>query len=160
MSEDYESPDEFWQEREEQKGGKVAYRSFAVFIGSTDTGMSNLPGLVYIINGILYFEDFEKENFLFKIISRKKKWQKTEFSIVLSNVAEVKLVSKESAIACIGGNISTSETKTLSKFRKMFAKAAIQVHMQSGYSLFLEIMEQSGFISAVQKEMGVEPGQG
>ena len=52
----------FWKEREDEKGGKIQFNTFATFIGRSGEKKVDLGGLVYLINNIVYFEDFEKDN--------------------------------------------------------------------------------------------------
>ena len=88
----------FWEEKESEKGGKVTFYTFATFLGrSSDRQVTN-GGLVYIIDDKIYFEDFEKENWLVKLISRKQKYEKTEFSVKRSEISLTRIVTRNSAL--------------------------------------------------------------
>ncbi len=139
----------FWEEKEAEKGGKVTFYTFATFLGrSSDRQVTN-GGLIYIIDDRIYFEDFEKENWLLKLVSRKQKYEKTEFSIKSGDISLTRIVSRNSALNCIAGYCESSETKELSTFSKLFAKPVVQIMMKNGSSLFFDIMRASDFIRAL-----------
>ena len=67
----------FWEEKEAEKGGKVSFYTFATFLGrSSDRHVTN-GGLIYRIGERIYFEDFEKENWLVRLIARKQTFRQT-----------------------------------------------------------------------------------
>jgi len=140
----------FWEEREREKGGRVSFFTFATFLGRSNDKAMNLGGLLYIINGTVIFEDFEKDNWLFKILNRKREYTKTEFDIQKDDIAETKLVSKNVALNCIAGIISDTETKPLVGLQNIFYQKVFQLRLKSGYSLFFEIMKAKEFVAATR----------
>ena len=136
----------FWAEKEAEKGGKVTFYTFATFLGrSSDRQVTN-GGLVYIIEDKIYFEDFEKENWLVKLIARKKTYEKTEFSIKRGEISQTRIVTRNSALNCIAGFCESLETKELSALMKLFAKPVVQIVMKNGSSLFFDMMQGQDFI--------------
>jgi hypothetical protein len=145
-----QSPREFWAEIEERHGGKVRFYTFTRFIGRSQAQMVNLPGLLYIINNILYFEDFEKDSMLAKLISRKSKYEKTEFSIPLERIEKKQIVSKNQAMNCIGGMVAGQDLQPVSMLQKLFATPVYQIHLDDGESIFFEqVMDQKKFMDAL-----------
>ena len=141
-----QTPDEFWAEIEERRGGKVTFFTFSKFIGRSRSQLENLPGLIYIINDIVHFEDFEKDNMLAKIIGRKKKYEKTEFSFQVSEVEELKIITQGNAIKCISGVISDQDIPNISGFLKLFTNPVYQLRLTSGESVFFEqVMDDKAF---------------
>jgi hypothetical protein len=141
----------FWEEKEAEKGGRVTFYTFATFLGrSADRQVTN-GGLIYTIEDSVYFEDFEKENWLVKLIARKSKYEKTEFSFKMQDIAETRIITRNSALNCIAGYTESSETKPLSPLMKVFAKPVVQVHLKNGSSLFFDIMQASSFLDALQE---------
>lgn len=138
----------FWEEREKDKGGKVRFFTFATFLGRSNDKALNLGGLLYIINGTVSFEDFEKDNWLFKIINRKREYKKTEFDLKKDDITEIKLVSKNTALNCISGIISHTDTRPLGGLQNLFYQKVFQLRLKSEYSLFFEIMKVKEFIGA------------
>jgi hypothetical protein len=142
---------QFWAEREKQKGGKISFFTFATFLGRSGDKHRNLGGLLYLINNTLTFEDFEKENWLLKILNRKRDYEKTEFEIKKDDIVETKLVSKNTALNCISGFIDDVDTKTLSGIGSLFLQKVFQIRIKRGYSLFFEIMRAKEFLAATAK---------
>ena len=139
---------QFWEEREKEKGGKISFFTFATFLGRSGDKQLNLGGLLYLINKTLTFEDFEKENWLLKILNRKKEYEKTELEIKKDDIVETKLVSKNTALNCISGFIEDVDTKPLTGVGGLFLQKVFQIRMKSGYSLFFEIMKTKEFLAA------------
>jgi len=136
----------FWEEKEAEKGGKVTFYTFATFLGrSSDRQVTN-GGLVYIIDDNIFFEDFEKDNWLVKLVARKQKYEKTEFSVKKGEISLSRIVTRNSALNCIGGFCESLETKELSVFMKLFSKPVVQIVMKNGSSLFFDMMRGQDFI--------------
>jgi hypothetical protein len=142
-----QTPDEFWAEIEEKRGGKVTFFTFSKFIGRSRSDVMNLPGLLYVINGIAHFEDFEKDNMLSKLMGRKKKYEKTEFSFQIVNVEKVQYVNQGNALKCISGLIGDRDVKAVSKAARIFTNPVYQLVLNTGESLFFEqVMDDKAFV--------------
>ncbi len=145
-----QTPDEFWSELEEKHGGKVRFFTFTKFLGRSQSTMDNLPGLLYIINNVLYFEDFEKDNMLARLVGRKKKFEKTEFSVSLDRLDKVRIVLRGQALNVIAGIVPGGELQGISRLRSFFSTPVYQLYLDDGESLFFEqVMDQKQFLDAV-----------
>lgn len=153
MKELTEEAKKFWDEKEKQKGGKVDFFTFATYIGRSNDKNVSLSGLLYTIKKGLYFEDFEKQNWLYKIMGKNQKYEKTEFGIEIEEIEEIKTVSKGSALNCIAGSIDDGDTKTISKIGAFFFQPVTQIKMKTGYSLFFEIMRYKEFFQAMREKL-------
>lgn len=143
-----QTPDEFWAEIEEKRGGKVSFFTFSKFIGRSRSTPDNLPGLFYVINDTAYFEDFEKDNMLARLMGRKKKYEKMEFSFRLEKVAKAQHVSQGSAIKCISGVVADGDIQAVSKLARLFSNPVYQVMLDTGESLFFEqVMDDKAFMA-------------
>jgi len=140
----------FWEEKEREKGGKVDFFTFATFLGTSSERQVNTGGLLYTIAGRIYFEDFERENWFSKILGRRQKWEKTEFSIDRNDIAEFKRVSKNSALNCITGLVADTETRSISPIVQFLAQSVLQIRLKRGYSLFLDVMREKDFLTAIK----------
>lgn len=147
-----QTPNEFWQEIEEKHGGKVRFHTFVRFIGRSQTSMENLPGLLYIINNVAHFEDFEKDNMLLRLVNRKGKYTKTEFSFPLSTIEKVRVVGKNQAVNCITGVVAGSELQPMSGLARLLFSPVYQVYLDDGSSVFFEqVMDEKKFLKEIQK---------
>jgi hypothetical protein len=150
-----QTPDEFWTEIEEKHGGKVTFFTFTKFLGRSQASPENLPGLLYIINNVLYFEDFEKDNMLAKLIGRKKKFEKTEFNIALDRLSRSQIVLRGQALNCIAGMVAGENIRPISKFRAFFSTPVYQLMFEDGESFFFEqVMDQKQFFKALSGNEG------
>ena len=140
----------FWEERERDKGGKLGFFTFATYMGISSEKPVNTGGLLYTIDRKIYFEDFEKENWFSKILSKRQKWEKTEFSIGGDEIAELKRVSKNSALNCISGLVKDTDTKPVSRVTQFLAQSVLQIRLTKGYSVFLDVMREKDFVAAIK----------
>ena len=93
-----EDPTEFWREVEARRGGTVGFYSFASLLGRSDGSRLDLPGLLYVVNETAWFEDFEKDNWLARVVTGTRKFQKTEVSFGIAEVAEIRTVTRRREI--------------------------------------------------------------
>jgi len=140
---------EFWAKKEEEKGGRVKFYTFATYMGRWSDRSVALGGLVYIVKNNIYFEDFEKENWILRVVQRKSKYEKTEFSIDIDDISETKITSRNSALNCIEGFVEPGNTKTLAPLMKLLAKPVVQINLKNGSALFFEIMKAGEFINSL-----------
>jgi hypothetical protein len=139
----------FWEEKEREKGGKVTFFTFATFLGISSEKQLNAGGLLYTIDGTIHFEDFERENWFSKILGKRQKWEKTELAVKKKDIVELKKVSKNSALNCITGLLPDTETKAVSPVFQFLAQSVLQIRLRRGFSLFLDVMREKDFLSAV-----------
>lgn len=140
---------DFWKEREEEKGGKLQFSTFATFIGRGGDKKVDLGGLLYIINNRVYFEDFEKDNLFLRILSKKRDFKKTEFSFDISTIRWVREVSAGEAANCVQGYVEAADTRAVSGISRFFSNPVLQLSMDEGYSFFFDIMKKKEFIQIV-----------
>ena len=147
-----EEAENFWAEKEQEKGGKVRFFTFATYIGNTGGRPTSLGGLLYIVNERLYFEDFEKDNWFAKIISRKKNYEKTEFDLDIQEIAEIKTISKSSALNCIAGIVDDEDTKPVSMITKALFQSIVQIRIRNSISYFFDVMRDKEFIASLKPQ--------
>ena len=136
-------PQEFWRQTGEKRGGEVGFRTFATFLGASAEKQLGLPGLLYRVGDALWFEDFERDNWLARILSSRSSFQKTELSFQASEVEFTRIVSRRSAARCIAGAIDPRALKPMPGFARFLSAAVTQVGLKNGTSLFFEVMLQA-----------------
>ncbi len=136
-----EEAKKYWEEKERIYGGKVEYYTFAVFMGTSRSSYFRLGGILYFINNKLCFEDFEKDNWLSKLIQKNKKYEKTEFSIDQDALEGIYVVSRSSAIKAITTGVENNKIKPLKGIGKILFQPVVQFKLKDGKSYFFEIMQ-------------------
>ena len=144
-----EDPAEFWKGVEARRGGPVTWSSFATLLGRPGGGRQELAGLLYVVSGTAYFEDFEKDSWLGKLVTGGKKFQKTELTFALGEVEQVKAVSRGAAAACVAGITPPDALREAPRLAQWFSPPVLQVSMRDGTALFLDLMERRAFIALV-----------
>ncbi len=130
---------EFWQEKEQETGKQILFKSFARFIGEAGKGLTNLSGLLYSTDDRVYFEDFEKTSFLDMLSKKKRNYEKFTMNFLLSEAASIRKVSENSAIACIHGE--TEEARPVSRLGSLFGSTAWEIRFNDGNTYFFELFE-------------------
>ena len=137
-----ESPAEFWQNTGEKRGGTVELFTFATLLGRSGDGILGLPGLLYTVGDFVWFEDFERDNWLSRILGARQKYEKTELSFARTEVAFTRVVSRGAAYRCIVGKAAPSSLGSLSPLVQFFISHAVQIGLQDSSSVFFEIMKE------------------
>jgi hypothetical protein len=140
-----ENPDDFWKETALKRGGEVTFFTFATLVGRSGGAMLNFPGLLYRSGETFWFEDFERDNWLAKILSSRRKYEKTEISFAAVEVQFVRLVSRMSAARCVGGAVAPGQLAPATVFARFFSTPVTQIGLKDGSSLFFEIMQRKEF---------------
>ncbi|MFW6181904.1 MAG: hypothetical protein ACOC8N_09155, partial [Spirochaetota bacterium] len=123
---------QFWRNKEKEKGGTVSYYTFSTFLGRSGDRMLNLTGLLYIVGSRIFFEDFEKESWLIKLLNRKSEYEKTEFSVPLEEIVDSRVITRTAAMNCVEGFVGIEETRELGGVMRVLAKPVLQINLHNG----------------------------
>src|SRR5208283_2065053 len=140
-----ESPEEFWRQTAAKRGGEIVFLTFATLLGRASDQPLDLPGLLYLVGETLWFEDFERDNWLSKIMGGRKKFEKTEISFVRAEVRAVQLVSRGSAARCIAGAVPAERLSPVSAVGRILSTPVVQVSLSNGTSLFFDMISRGEF---------------
>ena len=143
-------PGEFWRQTGEKRGGEVGFRTFATFLGASGDKLLSLPGLLYGVGEAFWFEDFERDNWLSRILSSKQSFTKTELSFGRTDVEFTRIVSRRSASRCITGAVPAKDLRPMPAVARFFSASVTQVGLRDGTSLFFEAMLQAEFLAALK----------
>jgi len=138
----------FWRGVGERRGGEVAFYSFATLVGQTGGGPAGLAGLLYRVGERFWFEDFERENWLLRILPPRRPFAKTEICFELAAVTAVRVVSRTTAYRCLRGATAPGSTPALGRAGRLFTAPVVQVTLADGSALFFEVMREREFLAA------------
>ena len=143
---------EFWKEKEDLYGGKIEFRSFARYLGNTVSGSADLSGLLYLVNGRLIFEDFEKEPSMFGFLIKKKKsvYEKTLIEIPASEIRDLNQVSQGTSAGRMAGIPGPSQP--ISALARIFSVVVRELNMNDGNAYYFEILDKSSLAEALGKK--------
>jgi hypothetical protein len=146
-----ESPEHFWEETAKKRGGDVGFFTFATLLGRSSDTPLNFPGLLYFVGETVWFEDFERDNWLSRILGGRNKYQKTEISFSRADIRFTRMVSRGNAARCIGGGAEPEKLPAASFFTRLLSTPVIELGMSDGTALFFEIMMRREFFAALKK---------
>ncbi len=142
MGVENESAAEFWRRTAQKRGGEIGLYTFASYVGRSGDKYFGLPGLMYTVGNTVWFEDFQKDNWLSSLLdARKKSYVKTEFEFSKGDVAFTKLVSFPNAMRCIKGGMDPAKVPTISSLTKFFSTTVVEIAFTQGHCMFFEIMK-------------------
>ncbi len=141
-----EEREKFIKEKEERYGGSITFISFTRLLGySKPDSPKNLNGLIYIINNIVYFEDFKPRPSPLMMYSDKE-FTKYEFNIPLDQISSVINIKESEALSCVRGAISFTNISALTgSFYKLFHKSASMLITNNSYAIFLDMTDIKNF---------------
>jgi hypothetical protein len=137
----------FWRGIGERRGGEVGFRTFATYAGSSGGGPAGLAGLLYRIGDRFWFEDFERDNWLLRILPPRRPFAKTELTFSRTAVAAVRVVSRGTAYRCLRGSIAPAATVALGRLGRFILTPVVQVTLDDGSALFFEVMREREFLA-------------
>ena len=152
-----EDPDEFWQRTAEKRGGQVGFLTFATLLGRAADRVMDLPGLLYVVGDTIWFEDFERDNWLARIMGGRKKFEKTELSFGRAEIRESRLVSRSSAMRCVAGGIQVDQLHAVSALGRVLSTPIVQVTLHNGTTLFFDMIRRAEFVSQVAQGAAAAP---
>jgi hypothetical protein len=152
-----EDPEDFWRSTAARRGGEIGFLTFATLLGRSGDRPLDLPGLLYVVGDMVWFEDFERDNWLAKIVGGRKKFEKTELSFGREEIRSSQLVSRSAAIRCIGGVLSVDKLRTVSAWARIFSTPIVQVSLSNGTTLFFDMIRRNEFISQVAGAAAAAP---
>lgn len=141
-----EAREKFIKETEEKYNGKITYISFAKLLGFSIAGShKNLNGLIYIINDIVYFEDFKPRPSPLMIYTDKE-FTKYEFSIPLKDIKSFLYIKESEALSCVRGAIKyTDITPLVGKLKTHIFKGVSMLLTTKQSGIFFDITDYKNF---------------
>jgi hypothetical protein len=142
-----EDPQEFWRQTAAKRGGEIGFLTFATLLGRSGDQPLDLPGLLYTVGDMVWFEDFERDNWLAKIMGGRRKFEKTEISFSKPEVRATRLVTRSGAARCINGAVPAEKLAAATAFGRILANPIVLVTLSNGTSLFFDMIRRAEFIS-------------
>jgi hypothetical protein len=146
-----ESAEAFWKRTEEKRGGPAGFKTVGTFLGRSGSKAARLPGLIYTVGEWVWFEDFENENWMSRVLRAGLRYEKTEFGFPFSDVRFTRVVSRGVAYRCVWGGIDPLRTRALSGFVKLFTTPTLQIGFLDGCSLFFEVLRLEEFLRFLEE---------
>ncbi len=142
----------FLRQLEEENGGKVTFRTYALYLGFSGEGVKNLGGLFYMVDDRVIFEDFEKEGGLLGLlVKRKSNYEKTKFSFPAGDIDNIFTVKRSSAVKSVQGRIEPSRIQPASGFAKIIRRSVTQILLEDGRAYYFELLDEKAFKDFINK---------
>ncbi len=142
-----EDPEEFWRQTAAKRGGEIGFLTFATLLGRSADQPLELPGLLYTVGDMVWFEDFERDNWLARIMGGRRKFEKTEVSFSKAEVRATRLVSRSAAARCIAGAVPAEKLSPASAVGRILSNPTVLVSLSNGTSLFFDMIRRAEFIA-------------
>ncbi len=131
---------------ETENNGKLTYKTYALFLGRSGKGERNLGGLLYCVNDLIIFEDFERQGGMLQfLIKRKEKYEKTKFSFKLSDISRVYSVTRSAAVKAVKYHADPGTIQPASPVTRFLQRTISQLLMKDGSAYYFELFDEKNF---------------
>ncbi len=145
MSDQEMDAESFLRSLENQNGGPLEWKTYAFYLGAAGEGNPrSLGGLMYVVAGRIFFEDFERENSLLKLFGRRQKYEKFKIEAPLASLKECRSVSAFDARRVINGKLAAEQVSPLGSVQKIIHKRTEELLFDDGSAWFLEMYDRGG----------------
>ncbi len=97
------------------------------------------------MNETAWFEDFEKDNWLARIMAGSRTFEKTELSFGMAEVSGIRLVTRRSAAACLSGGLLPEKLPRASALSQFFSVPIVAVILSNGSAIFFDLLKRKEF---------------
>ncbi|MGL1892092.1 MAG: hypothetical protein OCD02_10735 [Spirochaetaceae bacterium] len=132
----------FIKEREERYDGKIIYSSFAKYVGNSKGNKQiGTSGLFYIINKILYFEDFAPAPSILTM-NKKSNYSKLEFGVKAEELKSIREVREQDALNAIKNSGDEYILEEAPKgFWRFFSQSLIEIKTNNRPTMYFDCLK-------------------
>jgi hypothetical protein len=140
---------EFIKELEERHQGTITWRTYATWYGNDSNIIREFGVFLYRCKDSFYYEDFERSpsmfGFTLKTNKKKEPFHKFEGSFKVSDILELKQVTKQQAIKVAQGFIQPDTLNKANSFDRIFRQLVEMVTLKDGSVHFFELIDRKSF---------------
>jgi len=144
----------FWDGKGRERGGTVGYRTMAVLLGGAGGGIREIPGLLYLVDGVVWFEDVPNGNWMTKLFPSRPKAEPTVLRLPVAETRGARIVSRGDALRCVCGRSTPALIGPLEGIRRAFGQPAVQWDLSDGRTLFFEAVKQKELLAILAAAAG------
>lgn len=146
---------EFLEQLETENGGPIIFKTYAALQGTTEGKTANLGGLLYVVNSLLIFEDFEKQPGMMELLSRKRstKYVKLKMAQPISAISSIRIVRKTLAERALEkkSGIKLSALPAIGKIEQLFFQTALLITFSDDTAWIMEVLEPKAVITFLEE---------
>ena len=143
--------DNLLKQLELENGGKIKWKTYAFLMARNDRTIVTKGGLLYIVDGVLIFEDFESDRPIYRVIGTKRNaYQKTKLKAQLSSVVEVKPMTRTNALKVLRGTRTLEQVKPPRKLQLLIDRTVHAIRFDDESYWFCEMYDPTnlnGYVS-------------
>ncbi len=141
---------DFLKEREEKIGGKIIFRTYALYYLAS-TGEKREYGVFLYTDGNTFaFEDFDRPPTFLGIeikVRNREKYVKMEHSFRKEDVVHAAIVTRSSAEKAVRSN---GEAKEANGFSRFFRKTLLEIALEDGTAYYFELIDPKEIINLLK----------
>ncbi len=144
----------YYQGIEQAYGGPVEYRTFTSFFREEEGKILSTSGLLCIVNGVIFFEDFEKSrNGILDLISsgRRSAYKKFKVERSLEEVESCAVVSSAAAASFLLGRTHRDNIPALTKIQRIIGKNRFHIRFKRSGDWILEPLDTRQLIKYLEE---------
>jgi hypothetical protein len=143
--------DNLLRQLEIENGGEIKWKTYAFLMSRNDRTIITKGGLLYIVDGVLIFEDFESDRPIYRIIGTKRNaYQKTKLKAQLNSIVELKPMTRSNALKVLRGTRNLDRVKPPRKLQQLIDRTVHAIRFDDESIWFCEMYDTenlNGYLS-------------
>ncbi len=137
---------------EEENGGTIVFKTYCQLYGFSDGTNLHLGGLLYVVNGKLIFEDFEKQPGLLDLFGNKRKssYEKFKTFRLLSDLDNIRYVKATSVKRVLAGKADASKLPEATGIEKVFSQTLLELSFRNQSNWYIELLQDKDFLQFME----------
>ncbi len=143
----------FFANVEETFGGPVEFKTFSFFSRVDGEQVVTTSGLLCIVNGILYFEDFEKSQgaFMGLLGAKRSPYKKFKAYRPISEIKSCTMVSASTASAFLEGRVKRDSLTEPRGLQKLMGKLKMHIAFKEYGDWIIEPLDAKQLMKALEE---------
>ncbi len=134
--------DKLLQQLEFENGGSLEWKTYAFLLAENNRQIVTKGGLLYIVNGVLIFEDFESDRPIYRILGAKRTtYKKTKLKGDLSSITLFKKITRRDALRVLRGKSTIEQVMSPNKLQSLFDRTVHAIQFEDNSIWFCEIYD-------------------
>ncbi len=106
------------------------------------------------MNETVWFEDFERDNWIARLVRTRTKYEKTELSFSKADVRYTRLVTRGGALGSITRPVPPDSLRPANFLNRILSTPIMQVALQDGSSLFFDLIRRRRVYQTLRAGIG------
>jgi len=137
----------FLNQLENEKGGKITWKTVTLFYGDSEGTIRQHGVFMYRVGNTFWFQDFKNERTILGLkigrLNNESEYVKFESSFDRDEIEAVRDIALSNAKKICMKNKTADSVKTISKFGKIFREYVTEIKLKNGKTLYFNFLKNT-----------------